>query len=184
MGGEIWYAPVQLGSGSEFHFVIVLKRSPKKNVAAPATQVPADVISLSENLKNARVLVAEDSRINSMLIAALLAKYGLQPQFAENGIAALENVRNEPWDLIFMDVQMPEMDGLEATRQIRTIEQQAERKPSYIVALTAEVMQGDDLRCLEAGMNDYLSKPLRHAALTAALQRFCDQHAVSATLEN
>lgn len=184
MGGEIWYQPVQSGGGSEFHFVIVLKRSPKTNVAAPVIQAPADVISLTESLKTTRVLVAEDSRINSMLISALLAKYGIQPQLAENGVAALENVRNEPWDLIFMDVQMPEMDGLEATRHIRALEQQAERKPSYIVALTAEVMQGDDLRCLEAGMNDYLSKPLRHAALTAALQRFCDQYAGPTALGN
>jgi len=174
MGGEIWYSPVSNGPGSEFHFVIILKRMQQKAVSPAVRNAPADVLGLTGYLKNAQVLIVEDSRINSMLISALLAKYGLQPEVAENGAIALKRTEEKSWDLIFMDVQMPEMDGLECTHLIREAEKRLAKEPAYIIALTAEVMQGDDRRCLEAGMNDYLSKPLKHADLAAALQRYCE----------
>jgi len=175
MGGEIWYTPVAKGTGSEFHFVILFKRPHRKTPCTDTLQSPADVLDLTEYLKGSHVLVVEDSRINAMLVSALLGKYGLEPEAVANGALAIEKTEEKVWDLIFMDVQMPEIDGLECTRLIRRAEQRVGQKPAYIIALTADAMQGDAQRCLDAGMNDYLSKPLKHSELVAALQRYC-QH--------
>jgi two-component system, sensor histidine kinase len=174
-GGEIWYTPVANGRGSEFHFVILFKRPHRKTPGTDTLQSPSDVLDLTEFLKGSHVLVVEDSRINAMLVSALLGKYGLEPETVANGALAIEKTEEKVWDIIFMDVQMPEIDGLECTRLIRRAEQRLGQKPAYIIALTADAMQGDAQRCLDAGMNDYLSKPLKHSELVAALLRYC-QH--------
>ena len=172
MGGEIWYEPVKAGTGSEFHFVILFKRPQRKGSLSDTSLAQIDVLDLSEHLKGIHVLVVEDSRINAMLISALLAKYGIEPETVTNGALALEKTEEKFYDLIFMDVQMPEIDGLECTRLLRKSEARRGLNPSYIVALTADAMHGDQQRCLDAGMNDYLSKPLKHADLVKALQKF------------
>ncbi|MEA3207368.1 MAG: hypothetical protein QOE70_425 [Chthoniobacter sp.] len=117
-----------------------------------------------------RILLAEDNAINRALAAGLLEKRGHSLVHAANGQEAVAAAARELFDLIFMDVQMPEMDGLEATRRIRTAEQQTGFH-TPIVAMTAHAMAGDRERCLGAGMDDYLSKPLQKAELLVLLAR-------------
>jgi CheY-like chemotaxis protein len=104
-----------------------------------------------------RILIAEDNPVNQKLAQRVLMKLGYLPDIAENGIKALEMLESTDYDLIFMDVQMPEMDGYEATRQIR----KQNRQNPIIIAMTANAMQGDKETCLNAGMDDYVSKPIK-----------------------
>jgi CheY-like chemotaxis protein len=116
------------------------------------------------------ILLAEDNAVNQMVMQRLLNKRGHRVVIAANGRAALEIFQHEPFDLIFMDVQMPEMDGLQATQAIRRHEQQATRTP--IVALTAHAMSGDRERCLQAGMDDYITKPVNPKELDEILELY------------
>ena len=116
-----------------------------------------------------RILLAEDNEVNRKLALALLARMGYEADVARDGLEALSALRREPYDVVLMDVEMPELDGLEATRRIRS-EWPGDRQPR-IIAMTANAMQGDRERCLEAGMDDYVSKPVRPEALAAALGR-------------
>ncbi|MGI9517043.1 MAG: response regulator [Pirellulaceae bacterium] len=120
-----------------------------------------------------RVLLAEDNVINQRFAARALEKRGHEVVIANNGLEALEYWQQHEFDLILMDVQMPEMDGLEAARQIRKLESEDPRnKPTLIIALTAHAMKGDDTRCMESGMNGYLSKPIRPKQLFAKIDEF------------
>jgi CheY-like chemotaxis protein len=113
-----------------------------------------------------RILVAEDNPINVKLALKLLERMGYDATVAGNGFEVLERLEQDPYDIVLMDVQMPEMDGLEATRRVRA------RWPDHtlrIVAMTANAMEGDREMCLAAGMDDYLSKPIRPEALAQAL---------------
>jgi signal transduction histidine kinase/DNA-binding response OmpR family regulator len=116
-----------------------------------------------------RILLAEDNVVNQKLAIRLLEKLGYRSDLAANGLEALEALERQTYDLLLTDVQMPEMDGLEATRQILARWPAGERP--WIVAMTAEAMSGDRERCLEAGMNDYLAKPIRAEELVAAIKR-------------
>jgi len=119
-----------------------------------------------------RFLVAEDHRVNRLLIGKMLASFHLPTDEAENGRDCVEMHEQHPYDVIFMDVQMPVLDGLEATRLIREREAQDPALPrTLIIALTADAMTGDRERCLQAGMDDYLSKPIRTQALAAVLEQ-------------
>lgn len=122
-------------------------------------------------LENTRILVAEDNPMNQRVILALLERFHQQADVVETGRAAVDACRRNPYDLVFMDLQMPEMDGLQATAQIRALA--AARQP-YIVALTANAFEDDRQRCLAAGMNDYLSKPLRRQQLSLALHQYLE----------
>jgi len=115
------------------------------------------------------ILLAEDNATNQKLALRLLDRLGYSADVAETGLQALEESVSGDYDLVLMDLQMPEMDGLEATRQIRR--QLGAPKRPYIVAMTANAMAGDRERCLAAGMNDYVSKPIRVQALIDALAR-------------
>ncbi len=115
------------------------------------------------------VLVVEDNRANQIVVASLLRNLGFASRIVSNGLDAIEVVRAEPFELVLMDVSMPGMNGLDATRQIRRIEAEAGRIPAQIIALTAHVMEGDRQRCLAAGMNGYLTKPISEARLRDAL---------------
>ncbi len=116
-----------------------------------------------------RILLAEDNVVNQKLAVRLLEKMGYRADVAGNGIEALEALERQRYDLLLTDVQMPEMDGLEATREI--LRRYPEHERPWIVGVTAEAMAGDRERCLEAGMNDYITKPIRPEELVAAIRR-------------
>ena len=115
-----------------------------------------------------RILVAEDNVVNQKVALALLNRLGYNPDLVENGRKAVDSVGTVDYDLVLMDVQMPEMDGLEATRTIRSSIEDG-RQPT-IVALTANALDGDRELCIAAGMDDYLSKPIQLDALVEKLE--------------
>jgi two-component system sensor histidine kinase/response regulator len=128
-------------------------------------------------LEGARILLAEDNTVNQKVALALLKKLGCSADAVGDGLEVLEALQRIPYTMIFMDCQMPEMDGLEATRLIRKRELDTGhacpwKSPVYIVALTASAMQGDREKCLAVGMDDYVSKPMRLVELQAALERW------------
>ncbi|NLK42323.1 MAG: response regulator [Planctomycetes bacterium] len=122
-----------------------------------------------------RILVAEDSAANQALIRAMLARMGLIVEIAENGQEALEWLEKETFDVVLMDMQMPVMNGYDATRSIR---RNGWTLP--VVALTAHAMKGDDQKCLEAGCNEYLSKPIDRDKLRSVLMKYCSASAPAA----
>ena len=118
----------------------------------------------------ARLLLTEDNAVNQRVASAILRKLGFHADLANNGLEAVEMLKARDYDLVFMDCQMPEMDGFQATRAIREMERDGRRIP--ILAMTANAMQGDRERCLEAGMDDYISKPISIVDLKSALTRW------------
>jgi CheY-like chemotaxis protein len=117
------------------------------------------------------VLVAEDNVVNQMLARRLFEKLGCKMDLAVNGLEAVRMARSVDYDVIFMDCSMPELDGYEATARLRQLARPTERRVP-IIALTANVMAEDRAKCLAAGMDDYLSKPIHIQALKGALQRW------------
>ena len=115
------------------------------------------------------ILIAEDNPINQKVIERMVQKLGYQVNLVTNGKEAIEALSNEDYGLIFMDCQMPEMDGFEACREIRKAETRV-RIP--IVAITANAMKGDRERCLAAGMDDYVSKPFKQEDLRIVIERW------------
>jgi CheY-like chemotaxis protein len=114
-----------------------------------------------------RILLAEDNLVNQKLALRLLSQMGYRADVAANGLEVIESVERQTYDVVLMDVQMPEMDGLEASRRI-TQRWRADQRPR-IVAMTANAMQGDRDECIAAGMDDYVTKPIRVEALVQAL---------------
>ena len=167
MGGTIGIDSAA-GSGSCFWFTTV---SPTGEI-----QNTGDA-SLAENSAPAggdrilRILIAEDNKVNQAVIRAILERPGHRLDTVGNGLEAVAAVIRAPYDLVLMDVQMPEMDGMTATRRIRDIQGDAARIP--IIALTANAMKGDRELYLDAGMDDYVSKPIDPVALFAAMRRTC-----------
>lgn len=121
---------------------------------------------------NAKILVAEDNATNRLVVKSLLAKYGITPQFAEDGKQAIQAFKLDTFDMIFMDCQMPEIDGYEATQSIRFLEQDQALKHTPIVAITANALKGDDEKCFAVGMDDYIAKPIRQQDLERVLVRW------------
>jgi signal transduction histidine kinase/CheY-like chemotaxis protein len=120
----------------------------------------------------ARILLAEDNITNQRVALGILKRLGLHADAVANGAEALKALENVPYDLVLMDVQMPEMDGLEATRQIRQPRSTVLNPRIPVIAMTAHTMQGDRARCLEAGMDDYVSKPVMPQALATVLAKW------------
>ncbi|MCX6081198.1 MAG: response regulator, partial [Chloroflexi bacterium] len=119
-----------------------------------------------------RILLVEDNTTNQQVALGILKNFGLSADAVANGLEALQALTDIPYDLVLMDVQMPEMDGLEATRRIRDLQSAVLNHAIPIVAMTARAMQADRAGCLEAGMNDYISKPVRPALLSYTLNRW------------
>ena len=134
---------------------------------------PIQIRNAQQTPLTGHVLVAEDNRINQMFIIELLKYCGFTCDVAANGNEALEALQNRPYDLVLMDCNMPEMDGFAASREIRrreAVQELSGRLP--IIALTANALKGDRERCLDAGMDDYLSKPIDAVLLQATLAKF------------
>jgi CheY-like chemotaxis protein len=121
-----------------------------------------------ESSRQLRILVAEDNLVNQKLVMRLLEKMGHLSKLAQNGREVLRMLESETFDLVLMDVQMPEMDGLTATRKIREMEIQT-KSHVPIIAMTAHAIKGDRERCLEAGMDSYISKPMTSQGIAAAI---------------
>jgi PAS domain S-box-containing protein len=122
-----------------------------------------------------KILVAEDNAVNQKVVSRLLEKQGHSVMLTKNGKEAVAAWEEEAFDLVLMDVQMPEMDGFQATRRIRERERRQSEAPIPIIALTAHAMKGDRERCLEAGMDAYVSKPIRAGDLFAEMERLTDR---------
>ncbi len=144
------------------------------DVGRPASVVPTEELLTRHSLNEssfrlrAQVLLVEDNEVNRKVALAMLRKAGLRVDVAADGAEAVEAARNGSYDLILMDCQMPVMDGFEATRAIRNFDSKGSMVP--ILAMTANALDGDRERCLEAGMNDYLTKPIRSALLFDAIE--------------
>jgi signal transduction histidine kinase/HPt (histidine-containing phosphotransfer) domain-containing protein len=143
-------------------------------LARQPTQVKEDVVQpqidpLMGQRHPLHILLAEDNAINQRVALHLLEKMGYRADVAANGLEVLQVLEQQPYDVILMDVQMPEMDGLEATGRVR--ERWPDGQGPRIIAMTASALQGDKERCLEAGMDDYISKPVRVADLVSTLSR-------------
>ena len=127
-----------------------------------ATEAAAQVEAESElpSYRNKKVLVVEDNKINQAVIIAKLGRFDINPEIAENGQAALDKLADNRYDLIFMDCQMPVMDGYTATRELRLLESQQKIQRQNVIALTANALKGEREKCLSVGMDDYLTKPI------------------------
>jgi CheY-like chemotaxis protein/HPt (histidine-containing phosphotransfer) domain-containing protein len=165
MGGELRLRS-RVGVGSTFGFEIVVSPATAAMVPAPAALQTAALPTLD----SLRVLLVEDHPVNQKLATAILNNEGHTVEVAANGEEGLARLRAGQFDLVLMDIQMPVLDGLQATMQIRADEQGSARRIP-IIAMTANALIGDRERCLAAGMDDYVSKPFRKAELFAAMAR-------------
>jgi signal transduction histidine kinase/CheY-like chemotaxis protein len=197
MGGRLWLES-EPGVGSCFHFTVRVRVSSSRAQGLSARRVPASIsmsaLAADDHAINQdvprkalppgrlnpdrqalprplRILVAEDNTVNQRFAVGLLEKHGHNVTLAVTGAEVVEAVARERFDIVLMDVQMPQMDGLEATRAIRTSERGTGRRVP-IIAMTAHAMTGDRTRCLTAGMDAYVSKPLRPAELFDSIALF------------
>lgn len=170
MGGKIW-AESQLGKGSTFSFEILAEATQIKPVGETASRSENDFQAEQNQRKHAlSILIAEDNIVNQKVLLRMLNKLGYSADVASNGLEALQALQRQPYHVILMDVQMPEMDGLQSTRAIRKLSA-FPGKPK-IVAITAHALEGDREKCLAAGMDDYISKPVNWEELRAVLRSY------------
>ena len=163
MNGRIWVESEE-NRGSVFSFNLPL---PVAEGALTDTKLIPDTIDYQ--YKPLRILLAEDNMMNQLIAKRIFEKIGYVLDFADNGLQALNKLEQQQYDLIFMDIQMPEMDGLEATKRI--IEKYGDKAPP-IIAMTANVLSENEIECREAGMKDFLSKPFTIDRLESIIQRW------------
>ncbi len=170
MGGDIGVESTE-GFGSTFWFWVDLDKSFYKHFIETQESIDSKNKIILENQQNNmfKILLAEDNPINQKVAKMHLEKLGHKVETAANGKIAVEMFSKNSYDIIFMDIQMPEMDGLEATKRIREFEKDVNSKPIIIIALTANAMKGDKEACLNAGMNEYMSKPFKPDELKKVL---------------
>ncbi len=180
MGGDI-LVDSNDGQGSSFSLILPCSRGDKNAVIEQKEEDLNVLLQPEPNHPSLRVLVVEDNEINRFVLSTMLHKAGHDVDLVTNGVEAVNAVQNRSYDMIFMDIQMPEMDGIEATERIRGMELDSDSV--FIVALTANAMEGDRENYLAAGMDDYLSKPIfpsdLHKVLCAAADKSRDYYATS-----
>lgn len=166
MGGKIWVES-KVSEGSSFFFTIDVQKARRPNKDFKNNSSADNGESLNGS---GSILVVEDNKINQTVVLKVLERLGVKADVANNGFEALDKVQEKDYDLIFMDMEMPGMDGIEATQKIKTLK----NLPSQpvIVAMTANVTSEDKLRCFEAGMQDFISKPITLQTTKAALIRW------------
>ena len=165
MGGAMSAASDGEGRGSTFRFTIAAPAAALPDLSSAPSRPSSDA-SLAER-HPLRILLAEDNAVNQKLALRLLQQMGYRADVVRNGVEAVASVGRQTYDVVLMDVQMPEMDGIEASRRI-VADAPAGARPR-IVAMTANAMQGDREECLAAGMDDYVQKPIRVERLVEAL---------------
>lgn len=168
MGGEINVSST-LNVGSIFHFYTFFE------VGLPPVKIPETVEGLEGKLSDMyplSILVAEDNVLNQKLISRIMEHFGYQLDIVENGQEAVKKISSKPYDLIFMDVQMPVMDGIEATLALRKM---PSIQQPYVVAMTAAAAPEDQEACFEAGMNDYVVKPISMAKIRVLIPKWSDE---------
>ncbi|MFP5378617.1 MAG: ATP-binding protein, partial [Vicinamibacteria bacterium] len=172
MQGHVWVESVP-GEGSTFHLEVPLPEAAPEATTLGAVAAPGGGPTAAARPftpLGLRVLVVEDNVINARVVARMLQRLGCAVDGADTGVAALAALEGGAFDAVLMDVQMPELDGLEVTRRLRTLESGTGRHVP-VVALTANAMKGDEQRCLDAGMDGYLTKPIAIERLDAELRR-------------
>jgi len=167
MDGEIWVES-GLGIGSTFHFTI--KAEPTLDTPIDMCKgIPCHAADLHRDIdQSLRILLAEDNIVNQKVTLRMLSKLGFRADVAANGLEVLEALERQAYDIVLMDVLMPEMDGLETTKAIR--QRWSKEKGPKIIAMTASALKGDREMCLNAGMDDYVSKPVRIENLANVLR--------------
>lgn len=174
MEGQIWVES-EVGEGSQFHFTLRLLRTDhRERTRSPfASQATTDD-SLGADFAESyplRLLLCEDDKDNRWVIRELLEMLGYRPNIVESGEDALDQLKHRAYDAVLMDVRLPGLSGLELTRKIRSGEVMVENRQQYIIAVTAYAMNEDREKCLEAGMDDYIRKPVEIIELKDALKR-------------
>lgn len=167
LGGEL-RAKSTLGRGTEFWFEVPLAPGLQDQVSSDAC--PEAYLAS----KRYRVLVAEDNHVNRLVASLMLKRLGLEAQVVNDGQAAIDLLRTEVFDIVLMDVQMPNVDGLVATRWLRTHEQSLDQRRTPVIAMTAHALAQDRTKCLAAGMDDYVTKPVSLNRLADVIRRWCE----------
>jgi PAS domain S-box-containing protein len=176
MGGSIGATSGE-GKGSLFWFTVIMEKQAEGERLDDAHR-PEEGSLARFDPEKARILLVEDNAVNRTVALGLLKTLGLRADTAADGEEALAALERAPYDLVLMDCQMPKMDGYEATRRIRRMEGAA--RATVVVAMTAHAMSGDRLKCLEAGMNDHIAKPVSRSALVGVLKRRLPKAAIIA----